>query len=59
MNSIYDNILRKSREVNSLENEVEELGIFKFKQKKYLNERIEELKMKLMNLKNQSFIKRT
>ena len=38
MNSIYDNILRKSREVNSLENEVEELGIFKFKQKKYLDE---------------------
>ncbi|MDU1404204.1 MAG: MobQ family relaxase [Clostridium sp.] len=51
MNSIYDNILRKSREVNSLEKEVEELGIFKFKQKKYLNERIEELKNEINEFK--------
>ena len=55
MNSIYDNILRKSREVNSLENEVEELGIFKFKQKKYLNERIEELKNEINEFKESEF----
>ena len=55
MNSIYDNILRKSREVNSLEKEVEELGIFKFKQKKYLNERIEELKNEINGLKKSEF----
>ena len=55
MNSIYDNILRKSREVNSLEKEVEELGIFKFKQKKYLNERIEELKNEINEFKESEF----
>ncbi|CAG9713722.1 hypothetical protein CNEO_50021 [Clostridium neonatale] len=33
MNSIYDNILRKSREVNSLENEVEELGYLNLNRK--------------------------
>ena len=55
MNSIYDNILRKSREVNSLEKEVGELGIFKFKQKKYLNERIEELKNEINGFKKSEF----
>ncbi|CAG9713954.1 hypothetical protein [Clostridium neonatale] len=50
---------KKSREVNSLENEVEELGIFKFKQKKYLNERIEELKNEINEFKESEFYQRT
>ncbi len=55
MNSIYDKLLRKSREVNTLEKEFEELGIFKFKQKNLLNERIQELKNEINELKESEF----
>lgn len=55
MNSIYDKLLRKSREVNTLEKEFEELGIFKFKQKKLLNERIQALKDEINELKESEF----
>lgn len=58
MEQLYDKILTKTREIKSLENEVGELGIFKFKQKKELNERIDKLKNEINELKESEFFQR-
>lgn len=55
MDSIYDSLVKKVKEVNSLEKEVAELGIFKFKQKRDLNNKIQKLKSEINELKESEF----
>ena len=58
MENVYDRILHKEKEINSLKEEVSELGIFNIKRKKQLNRDIEHLEGEIKELRASEYFQK-
>lgn len=58
MESVYSSILRKVKEIESLEKEISKMGIFNIKRKRELNKDIDKLKDEVKTLRESDFYQR-